>query len=287
VLNRSTVVAASASLLALALLQLPLPLGGSLWAQTFENAAHAPLFALLAAVLLVTRYTRPAASTPTLRGYAAIALTTVAIGAVTEIAQWFTGRDASWIDLGNDGLGAIAALAFMAWRRREPFVAAGTTRHAALLLALLALVPVALPLVFSAAAYWQRSAQLPLLWQVRSTPDRYFVSRHSNSIAIDEPYPDWRGYRELVIEIHNPGAQSVAVTVRVHDARHNNQFSDRYNRTFVLPPMQRTTLRMALTDIERAPDGRAMDMAHIAGVIVFADGATPESAFRLLVVRLE
>ena len=147
--GRPLSIALAASLLALALLQLPLPFGGSLWAQTLENAAHAPLFGLLALLIHRAVGRRVAGGLQSARGYVASWLATVGIGAVTEIAQGFMGRDAAVIDLANDAFGAAFALAAMAWWRAghadARADASPAARRTALAIAVLAALPVIAP----------------------------------------------------------------------------------------------------------------------------------------------
>ncbi len=310
-----------ALLLTVVLLLMPLPLGNSLGSQALENAAHAPLFAVVASLALrARRYAGSGMALP-LRDYLAVWNLMALLGALTEIAQWFTGRDASLVDLANDALGAALALTGTAYLRRETFV---TARPACwivpVLLAVGALLYAAPPL-WTAAAYAQRWIQRPVLWQWRTPLDYYFVS-HADSqvdrvpavacisdpatpmpagqalrIALDsrpysglslvEPYPDWRGYRTLLIDLANPGAEPVSLTLRVHDVQHNYRYDDRYNETFELPPRRRTRLQIALGDIERAPRGRKLDLAQVAGIMLFRAEPAASAAICLLSIRLE
>lgn len=51
----------------------------------------------------------------------ALAASAIALGALTEIAQGFLGRDASWLDLLADMLGVgVALVAWSWWRSFEP-----------------------------------------------------------------------------------------------------------------------------------------------------------------------
>lgn len=245
----------------------------------------------------------------------------VLLGALTEVAQAFVGRDASLEDFANDALGAVLALAIAAWLRQEAFVAANLGRWIALALIAVGAVLYAAPPLWSAAAYAQRWMQRPVLWQWRSPLDGYFVSHSTAQIrrvsasaclsdlaaqaprghalwitldsgpypglTLDEPYPDWREYRTLAIDVANPGADPVPLSLRVDDALHNHHYDDRYTGIFELPAHQRTHLQIALRDIERTPSGRKLDLSRVATLIVFRDGPAAGEAMCLFSIELE
>ena len=149
----------------------------------------------------------------------------------------------------------------------------------------------AAPPLWSAAAYLQRWVQLPVLWQCCSPLRDYFVvpltGPQYRGVVLEEPYADWRRYRTLVLELRNSSATPITVTVRVHDALHDWQFTDRYNQAFTLGPARTTRVEIALRDIAHAPRSRNMDLAHIAGVAAFrADGASA-AEFRIEAISLE
>ena len=310
-----------ALLLAVVLLLMPLSLGISLGSQALENAAHAPLFAVVALLALrARRHARPG-MVLTLKDYLVVWGLMVLFGALTEIAQGFTGRDPSLEDLANDALGAALALAGTACLRREQFVTARPACWIVPALIAVGALLYAAPPLWSAAAYAQRWIQRPVLWQWRTPLDDYFISHAGTQVYripaaaclsdpatpmpagqalwialdsgrypglwLDEPYPDWRGYRTLLIDLANPGAEPVPLTLRVHDARHNYHYDDRYNETFELPPRQRTRLQIALRDIERAPRGRPLDLARVAGLMIFRAEPAASAAICLLSIQLE
>ncbi len=97
------------AVIATALLLLPLPTDilKSRWpamAYELENLCHPLLFALLAhATFRLLRAWQPApARTP----YATVLVLAAGFGLATVAVQAMVGRDSSWIDLGNDVLGA-------------------------------------------------------------------------------------------------------------------------------------------------------------------------------------
>ncbi len=303
------------------LLLVPWPLGHSLGSEALENAAHAPLFAVVASLALRARRSVRGDLTLPLRDYIAIWGLMTLLGALTEAVQAFVGRDASLEDLANDALGAALALAVTACLRHESFVTAKPAHWIALALIAVGALLYAAPPLWSAAAYAQRWIQRPVLWQWRTPLDDYFVSHSATQInrvpasacisdpaeplagrqalwivldsspypglTLDEPYPDWHGYRTLAIDVVNPGAEPVPLTLRVDDALHNHHYDDRYTGTFELPARQRTRLQIALHDIERTPSGRNLDLTRVANLMIFRAGPAASAAMCLLSIQLE
>ena len=107
-------------------------------------------------------------------------------------------------------------------------------------------------------------------------------------ITLEEPAPDWRGWRALVVEVANPGDQPLTLFVRVNDRAHDNRHEDRYNEYLALPPRTRRRFEFPLEAIEHAPAGRRMDLTQIEKLIVFHGGPAPGRSFyleRLALVR--
>jgi len=308
-------------LLAAVLLLVPLPPGHSLGSEALENAAHAPLFAVLAALALRARRAGRGDRPMYLRDYLTVWGLVTLFGALMEIVQGFVGRDPSLEDLANDALGAGLALTVTAWLRHESFVTARPARWIAGALIAVGVLLYAAPPLWSAAAYAQRWVQRPVLWQWRTPLDEYFISDSNAQInrvpasaclakpaaplpggqalwivldagpypglTLDEPYPDWRGYQTLAIDVVNPGAEPVPLSLRVDDAPHNHHYDDRYTGTFELPGRQRTRLHVALRDIEQTPSGRKLDLARIANLMIFRAGPAVGEAVCLLSIQLQ
>jgi hypothetical protein len=68
------------------------------------------------------------------------------------------------------------------------------------------------------------------------------------------------------------------MTLRIHDRWHTQEYRDRYNREFVIPPGV-NQIRVPVGQIAGAPAGRRMDLAAIDGVGMFV--VRPESNFVL------
>ena len=269
-----------------------------------NNAAHAPVFGALAIVLLLLLRRSAMAEW---QCYAAAFGVAVAIGALIEWIQPMIGRGAEWIDLRNDALGAIAGLALMASMRSRRWIL--------LLVAIAALMPVAWPVAEAALANMARARQFPTILGFESPRSLYFISsrgielapsalpwpwqRADDPISLrvqvvggqwpglthEEPQADWRGYSRLMLDLTNPDARPLTLTLRVHDRAHDNQSSDRFNRTFTIPGAARQTVSIALEEIERGPLDRRLDLSRVAGLILFGDEDPASSGREYYVTR--
>ena len=104
-------------------------------------------------------------------------------------------------------------------------------------------------------------------------------------VNLEEPSPDWRGFSTLVVEVTNPTKFELHLAIRVHDRTHQQSFDDRFNMAVQLGAGERRRIEIPLETIRTAPNGRTMDMAHIAGVMVFRD--SPGGAREFWLNRVE
>ncbi len=266
-----------------------------------NNAAHAPVFGAFA--LIVLRLIRLYRSSATARAsdYGLAFAVAIGAGGLVEIAQAFIDRESSLADLGTDALGAGCALGIAAAFDRQLWPSririAGRFAAAALgvYCGLWALFPVGQAVV----AYLDRTTAFPVLTRFSSPRDLYFIrsgTAHLSlqplparwarpgddlSVRIDftaplwpgvshnEPAPDWRGFSALALDVTNPEESPLRLTVRVHDATHDQRHADRFNRTFEVMPASREFLQIPIKDIVAGPVDRPLDLARIAGIVVF------------------
>jgi len=87
---------------------------------------------------------------------------------------------------------------------------------------------------------------------------------------LSEPMANWRHQRTLAIDLINPDQAPLMLTLRVHDATHDNRPQDRFSVRVELPAGTREVVRIALSDISQAPARRTMDLSAVAGIIAFA-----------------
>jgi hypothetical protein len=166
---------------------------------------------------------------------------------------------------------------------------------------------IVVPTALTTVAYFQRASALPQLVQLNSRLGRHFLipseshfvsSRdgsllvqpdrgHWPGVSLEEVWPDWRRYSSLVIDLTNPGSQSFWIFVRVDDRRSDPHYKDRYNQQFQLAPQTRQVIRIPLVEIQSAPSGAAIDLAHMQKIMLFEDGSASTYAFHLNSLRLE
>ncbi|MGH8249522.1 MAG: hypothetical protein ACREVI_02295 [Steroidobacteraceae bacterium] len=258
--------------------------------RVLNDFAHAPVFGAFTVVIfeLLRRRTTWPAWADTL---SALVLAVVA-GGIVELIQPLLGRTGEFPDLATDAFGAAAGLAIAALLSpRRHWI------HAIVLL--VAASAVLKPVVGMSLAYGERHRQFPALLEMSSRFDRFFLSsdgiriatvllpekwrregdplslelrmrgRELPSLTHAEPAQDWRGYTRLMVDLTNPDARPLALTLRVHDRAHDNETSDRFNHRFVLAGETRTVLAIPLDRVRQAPTSRELDLSRIAGVMLF------------------
>ena len=296
-IRRRTLLAGGSALAVLVLLCAPIDtrfddrLPDALW-----NFGHVPGFALLTffALTALRRRSKLSRSGTVLAGSAVLTLLAVA----TELVQSQVGRSFSATDIGGDAAGILAGAA--AWLIRDR-----AARPAILATALPALAAVAVYAAHPAAvatdtlAAWRAFPVLADFCQPRQllrfqNPVNLRIERggghcmasvrlggsHYTGFNLSQFPRDWSGYDSVSIGFFNPSAEPLTLTCRIHDRQHDNRYEDRFNQAYVLPPGN-STVNISLAAAERAPDGRAMNMSTIAGLLCF----TTEPEDRLIWLR--
>jgi hypothetical protein len=269
----------------------------TLFMHVLHKTGHPVAFALMALVVRALLQTNAvfARRAPLIISLIAF-LVTVAIGAMTEVLQLFTNRGSSGADVFRDALGALAALSLhAAIAGRFSAVRGKWMQGSALLVGLIATAIAIEPLSWCVAAYANRDLKFPKLLEAQSPLDLYFLSstrvrlmelpapwaatsndkalRSSGTppaVYLKEPYPDWRQYQVLAVDVTNPNSAAVDLAVRVHDRRHNWQAHDRFNALVTIDAQTRRVVRFTIDSIRTAPSSRTLDMGAIAGISVFA-----------------
>jgi len=282
------------------------------WKELF-NLGHAPLSGVLALIIRGwiagrdTAAARAAGPRASLVAFGA----TVALGAAVEALQVLqSDRSATWSDMGRNAAGAASFLllrdAVALRRRRGASRAAGRAAWAAGLAGLALLAGSGVGFARTVSLYVERHRAMPTLFNLdgawwerelidqgrnRLTPSAGLARLELEpgeypGLAFDEPYPDWRGYRHLALTIVSDLDAPLTMAIRVHDARHNQRFEDRFNRRLVVRPGE-NTFRIPLDDIRRAPRGREMDLARIRGIMIFSRRLDHPTHVSLGPLRLE
>ena len=283
----------------------------TLFMHVLHKAGHPAIFGAISLLVLWFLNESKASALPSpWHKYMAALGITILIGGVTELLQQFTHRGASWVDVVNDAVGVTACLALhAAWFGPGCVSTRRLLRPGLILVGFVAATIAAAPLAWSLLAYAQRDTQFPVIAQCGNALDLYFISRNAGNttcadlprkwaredgeqafrVGMDsgpypgvqsiEPYPKWRGYQSLAVDITNPGDASIDLVIRVHDRQHNRTFKDRFNGPAKIGPQTRMTIVIPLESIERAPDGRLLNLDAVANVGVFALQAKKDGAF--------
>jgi len=283
--------------------------------QTLENFAHGPVLGCVAVLLLLlVRGDARRSRWPLWRQYGAAFFVAVALGGLTELAQIPVGRDASWMDLRSDAIGAAAFLGLSTVL--DPRVR-GWSRAGIVAVSLALFAVHSVPLVEVAGAYLRRNAAFPVLQDFTQRLDDSFMSHRFTDLGLRplpapwarrpgemalwikfqagpwpgveffEPRPDWSAYRYLLLDVTNPTEVVLPLRLRVNDTRHNYEMNDRFNATLPVPPMSRQVLRIPLAEIRTAPATRRMDMSDIADLLFFrASGREGEAAEQMYLSRI-
>lgn len=240
---------------------------------------------------------------------------TALVGAGTELLQYFGPRNADLGDLGRDLAGASAGLMLVAAATGIPFAARwarGVLAALAFSIGVLALVPVGL--VFR--DYAARDAAFPMILDFEDPHEFRFLElrdawlaavprpepfarepdRHAGlvtylpsglpALMLREVVPDWSAYDRFVFEAVVPDTSGLELLVRIDDQAHDGRYGDRFDARFGLDPGH-NQVSIDLTDIERAPRSRAMDLRRMRSVTFFLDAPRARTRLYLDRVRLE
>ena len=297
---------------------LPKPADTLLW-NTVYDAGHAPLFGFVAlCILSLIRIVLP--NMPAPKSYLFAFATTTALGAATELAQFFSVRDADAGDFIRNAAGAAVFLTFRAVLEKRPdgrpIVISRGLRVGLSVLAGLLLLAVFVPVAMRVSEYRARDRSFPVLCEFESRWERTFVqpvsaglepvalpavfgeqagrrcgrwtfyTRPWPGLALREPFPDWSEYRTLRFEVWSDLELPVRLTLRAEDRRHDPGSDDRARVRVIVEPGW-NEIRIDLNEIRDAPPSRPLDMDQIALVMLYAK--SPEEPFTLWVdsIRLE
>ena len=89
---------------------------------------------------------------------------------------------------------------------------------------------------------------------------------------IHEPYPDWRGYNTLQIQIFSLLDEPSKVTLRIEDKRTEKPRGDRTDIPLEVAPGY-NLYEIPMARIRAGPDGRRLRLHKIRRVGVFSSGA--------------
>lgn len=267
-------------------LAVPLPKIGRI-AESVADLAHPVLFAALTACLYAVLRRRLKLSKLSAAAWAAIVI--AAFGLVSEIAQAFLGRNASWQDFLADLCGGGAALALVTdphqastvdrWStaaRRMAAVAClamGFARPLTVFLDEL-LARGEMPVLASFEHPWQMSRWFFHACHASRVDEHATHGRYALRLDIEAskwPGPmftlplgcrDWRRARRLSFDLYVGEDQPLKLWVKILDQAQDGRASDRYEREFTLPAGA-THFVISAEELREAPREREMDLSRI------------------------
>jgi VanZ family protein len=283
--------------------------------RALHSSAHFPVFGALAAVIFaLLRLHGRGRAAHGIGTYVAVFLAMIVLSLATEGLQTqLPARDGSLRDVLVNLLGTATALTLL--RLRE----GPAGRRTRLLLwgwVVTATLVVALPPAVLGAAYAKRTMDFPTLLRFNLPLDRLHVlpadarlrrealpapfrepddarslcvtlgKASYPGITIPDPLPDWRAYEALELDLTNPGAAPLRLSLRIDDAIHDGRREDRYNGRIELPAQARQRIRIPLASIRDAPAGRLLELDGIARMFLFARAADQGRQFCLTRIRL-
>ena len=295
--------------------------GQGRWATELSDSAHGPAFAVVTLTLIALLRRVPSRHASVLRDYSLAIAVALLLGALIELLQLVTGRDGSFDDLGRDALGALAGTGFLTLV--DPRVRAMRSRRliqlTGLFTGIASTVIVIAPLAITATAYLQRHRNFPTLVDFSSPLGTCFLGVYSAvtverealptemagstygavglharlagnrqwALALWEPYPDWRGYGRLALDLANPADVPLRLQVSVRDRSQSDDRQAGYLGTIEIAPRSRKTHVIALREMTAA-EGRAyVNPAMVDSIVLTRNPANRAQDFYVIRIWLE
>jgi len=79
---------------------------------------------------------------------------------------------------------------------------------------------------------------------------------------------DWRGYKSFCFEVYNPLPDPVTLVLRIDDKKNAEEYTDRYNKRFVLNPGA-NQVKIPLENLQTSGNARPLDLKNIYRFLVF------------------
>lgn len=221
-------------------------------------------------------------------------------GLIEALQQGITGREASLGDLYRDITGALLAAGWTRWRAdatMPPYM------QGLRVVALLMIMPVGAQLTLALMDEWRAWREFPVLLD---SGDRLLLTRFGNQTNLQPNssgvqvafgttlysgfnlryFPrDWSGYARLELLLDNPAEETVALTCRIHDRAHNQDYADRFNGRYVIVPGA-NVIAVDLAAAALLPSGRRLDLRRIAGLGCFTTRLAQPAVLVLRRIRL-
>jgi len=272
----------------------------SLFWHAARNFGHVPLFGVIAVIILWLLHLSVGGRLSALPRYAFAWIGAVGLGAISEYLQIASGRDADIMDWVYDIAGATAFLALhftidsrLSDKEKERMNRAGTPVR---ITALAILAVAGIPMVMGGAASGHRRTSFPKMYTFSSFLEKKFIesshavleyaeppaawSSHDSQVAevtffpakypglaLKGPWPDWRDYQVLTLDVFSPAESSISLNLMIKDLE-DASFNDRYNRELRIRPGL-NKIRIQMADIENSPANRLLDLSSIQVIHLF------------------
>lgn len=271
-----------------ALLLLSLP-SDNLWLRELFNAGHTVLFFIISFVLYSLLHDSQRFSDIKIV-YLLVLLIGLLFGVTIEMLQGFLQRESSIDDIYRDFLGLMSGISALVLSRLASMpdkIMLAVLSSGLLFVGMFSFLQISLH-------YVQRSDAFPLIiefekkWATSfmrfnnavllvdanaegSKPKMFRVRFDAGSypgISIIEPEENWLSFNTLRFNVFSNNAADVELTLRIHDKEHNQNYDDRFNRSFNIQPGLNEIV-VNLNEVQSGPAGRKLDMENIAGITLF------------------
>jgi hypothetical protein len=273
--------------------------------QNFWDFGHVILFALFSSIVL--KDSKWLGSKKLSIQFTLIIGFTFILGSLIEVIQLYIGRTYEFVDVWRSIVGSLLGIVFSKeFKNVKPYIIK-TARVFVLLLLLIA----TWPLIKSLTDETQAKIDFPIIadfenpfelekWygHCYATINDEFVFHGNNSLKAElltvkysgfsiSYFPtDWQGYSTIKFNLYLPTADSLRLTCRIHDVEHNNQFNDRFNKSFYIKQGW-NEITFDLQDVIKAPENRKMDITNIKTFAVFAISLKQRKTIYFDFLRLE
>ena len=226
---------------------------------------------------------------------AEVLLLSLSVGALTELIQSQVGRDPSVEDLWHDMLGGLLGfLLCSCWRYKFSAWNKGLVLVIVSIVGFGVFVPTLKAGVDDVIAWrqvpviadfespfehlrWTGSAVHKVVQDHARSGDSalrvMFSTQRYSGVSLRSVHHDWHSYDLLRLQVFNPDVDEFVMYMRIEDKLHNNDYSDRYNSSFMVVSGW-NVLEVPLVNVERAPKQRLLDLRQVANVGLFVGKLT-------------
>jgi hypothetical protein len=97
---------------------------------------------------------------------------------------------------------------------------------------------------------------------------------------------DWRDHKALCLDVFNPSAQQIQLTIRIDDKKDSPDYDDRYNKSFTINPGA-NHIAIPLDSISASRANRHLDLAHIRRMFISESHPQDKTTFFIDAIKLQ